>query len=139
LNNQPPPKKVLLAVRPVDLPLVSTALGPAFELILCHTVEDAVAHFSENVGLIACGVRFDSGRMFDLLQEAKSNALTQEIPFYLILGNDEHGYSTAMIYGIRSAARALGASGFADLGKLVKTLGSGGAYSVLRSAIQKRL
>ena len=131
-------KKVLVAVRPEDLPIVSDALGSAFDLIVCHNLADAQSHLGADIGLIACGVRFDSGRMFELLHAVKANPDTRSVPFYLILGVGK-GYSQAILQGIKSAAEALGATGLTDLSRLENALGKEQAYQRLRDVIRQHL
>ena len=131
-------KKVLLAVRPKDLPIVSAALGSEFDLIICHTVEEAQAQFSEHIGLIACGVRFSNDRLFDLLRAVKADPNTCRVPFYLILGEGSK-YSEAILDGIRIAAEVLGSSGLVDLSRLEGELGKAEAYRRLREIVREHL
>jgi hypothetical protein len=130
------PKKVLVAVRPGDLHIVSEALGSEFDLIICHALADARAHLAEDIGLIACGVRFDSGRMFDLLDAVKAHPNTQSVPFYLLLGAGK-GYPKAILNGIKSAATVRGVTEFTDLSRLETKLGKEDAYEMLRAVIRK--
>ena len=138
MTNQVLSKKILVAVRPSDLGLVSSALGREFNLLICHTMEEAVAHLDERIGFIACGVRFDDGRMFDLLQAAKANPHTRQIPFYLLLGEGTR-YSKSILHGIKTAAEALGATGFTDLSRLENLLGKEQAYERLREVVRRHL
>lgn len=131
-------KKVLVAVRSKDLDTVSTALGTEFDLIICHTLEDALAHLDEPIGLIACGVRFSNGRMFDFLRAVKANPNTRQVPFYLMLGEGTK-YSRAILTGIRRAAEVLGSNGFTDLSRLENHLGKEQAYERLRKVIRQHL
>lgn len=130
------PKKILVAVRPQDLQLVAGALGSGFDIIICHTLKEAVAALDAGVGLIACGVHFDRGAMFDLLRAAKDRPETAGLPFYLLLGEGS-GHSEAVLQGIRSAARLLGATGFTDLSRLRQDLGEQAAYERLRAAVRE--
>lgn len=136
--NKALPKKVLVAVRPKDLHIVSASLGSEFNLAVCYTMEEARAHLDKNTGFIACGVRFDNGRMFDLLRAAKANPETRQIPFYLLLGEGTR-YSKAILHGIKSAAKVLGSNGFTDLSKLENELGKAQAYERLREIIRQHL
>ena len=138
MENQASLKKVLVAVRPADLHIVSSALGSEFDLIVCHTVEDAQSHLDERIGLIACGVQFGDDRMFDLLLAAKENPHTRQVPFYLLVGEGAK-YSPAILHGIKRAAEALGASGFTDLSRLESDLGKAQAYQRLRDVIRRHL
>lgn len=131
-------KKVLLAVRPKDMPIVSAALRSEFDLIICHTVEEAQAHFDEPIGLIACGVRFSNDRLFDLLRAVKAHPNTCHVPFYLLLGEGSM-YSEAILDGIRIAAEVLGSNGLVDLSGLVSDLGKDEAFRTLREMVRERL
>jgi hypothetical protein len=131
-------KKMLLAVRPKDLPIVSAALGSEFDLIICHTVEEAQAYFAEHIGLIACGVRFSNDRLFDLLRAVKAHPNTRRVPFYLMLGEGSK-YSEAILDGIRIAAEVLGSSGLVDLSRLESDLGKAEAYRTLRETVREHL
>lgn len=133
-----PQKKVLLAARPTDLQLVSDALGGEFDLIICHSVLEATTHLDENIGFIACGVRFDSGQMFELLKAAKANPNTEAVPFYLFLWEGKE-YSDPILKGIRTAAKSLGATALSDLGRLENDLGRQKAHERLREVIRQAL
>lgn len=131
-------KKVLVAIRPHDLHLVAAALGSEFDTIICHTLKEAEAALGPAVGVIACGVHFDRGAMFDLLRMAKANVHTSNVPFYLLLGEGS-GHSEAVLQGIRSAAKLLGARGFTDLRRLRSELGDEQAYDRLRAGVREAL
>jgi hypothetical protein len=133
-----PAKKLLVAVRPIDLPAVSAALGDGFDVTITHRLDDAKARLNEEVGLIACGVHFDDGMLFELLNAARSNPVTQSTPFYVLL-KEEQGYSRPIIDGIRSASKLLGATGFIDLLKMAQELGEDGAKEVIRKSIREVL
>lgn len=133
-----PSKKVLVAVRPDALPIVSHTLGSEFDVIVCHSFKDAKIHLNEQVGLIACGVHFDGGAMFDFLRHAKANPKTQSIPFFLLIGGAER-YSKCILDGIRIAAKILGAEGFTDLSRLKIDMGEEDAYERLRQVIRNSL
>ncbi|HEV2609416.1 MAG TPA: hypothetical protein VGU61_04045 [Noviherbaspirillum sp.] len=133
-----PSKTILLAIRPQDLPLVTAALGSEFDVKICHTYEEAKANLKASVGLIACGVHFDHGSMFDLLRAAKADPQTCCIPFYLLLGEGTV-HSQAVLDGIRKAAKLLGAAGFTDLSRLRADLGKQQAYEILRQTVRQAL
>lgn len=133
-----PVKKLLLAVRPMDLPAVSAALGKEFDVLITHRLEDAQAKLSAEVGLIACGVHFDGGMLFELLNAVRANPATQATPFY-VLFKAEQGYSQPIIDGVRSAAKLLGATDFIDLLNMARELGEQGAYEAIRQGIREIL
>lgn len=131
-------KKILVAVRPEDLPLVTGALGPEFCAVVCHTLREAEAALGPDIGMIACGVHFDRGAMFDFLRSAQAHPHARGLPFYLLLGEGS-GHSEAVLRGIRSAARLLGATAFTDLSRLRRDLGEQAAYERLRAAVREAL
>jgi hypothetical protein len=131
-------RKVLAAVRPADLDAVSTILLSRFDVIICHTLEDVLPHLGENIGVIVCGVRFDSGRMFDLLHAVRSDPHARTIPFYLIMATGK-SYSKSILNGIKTAATVLGANGFTDLSELENDLGKATAHETLREVIRQHL
>lgn len=110
-------KTILIAVAPEDSPVVSAIVGTEFNVVMCHTLRDATANLKDNIGLIACGVHFDHGNMFELLRTAKTNQATQSVPFFLVL-KENTSHSPAVIHGIRSAAELLGVDIFIDLSAL---------------------
>ncbi len=128
-------RKVLVAIRPDAIPIVARTMGSEFDVVICHTMEDAKAKLNEQVGLIACGVHFDSGAMFDLLRYVKSLPETRSIPFFLLIGEGER-YSKSILAGIRSAAEVLGAEAFTDLMRLKNKIGEEAAYEKLRQSIR---
>ncbi|NEX63912.1 hypothetical protein [Noviherbaspirillum galbum] len=129
-------KTILVAVRPRDVPQVTDVLGSEFSLVITHSMEDAVAELDERIGFVACGVHFDSGRMFDLLRHVKSHAPFNALPFYILLGSGR--YSPQIMHGIRSAAKLMGASGFTDLSVLRETYGDQ-AYARMRQVVREAL
>lgn len=133
-----PAKKLLLAVRPIDLPAVSTALGDGFNVVITHHLEEAKAELGADIGLIACGVHFDDGMLFELLDAARSTPATESTPFY-VLFKAEQGYSKPIIDGIRRASKLLGATDFIDLLELVQTLGEDAAKEFIRKNIREIL
>lgn len=110
-------KSILVAVAPDDSPVVSAIVGTEFNVVMCHTLRDAEASLKSNIGLIACGVHFDHGNMFELLRAAKFNPTTRSVPFFLVL-KENTSHSPAVIDGIRSAGELLGVDVFIDLSAL---------------------
>jgi hypothetical protein len=133
-----PAKKLLLAVRPSDLPTVSLALGDGFDTVITHRFEEAKSRLKADIGLIACGVHFDDGMMFELLKAARAHPITQSTPFY-VLFKEERDYSGPMIDGMRSASKLLGATDFIDLLKMEQELGAEGARKAIRMRIREIL
>lgn len=128
--------KVLVAIRPEDAEVMRHVLGEEFEVRACRSLAEAQAALSPELDMIACGVHFDEGRMFDLLTIVKSNPALSGIPFWGVL-RDEGLLSTAITRGIRTAMKTLGANGLFNLSQLGPHADEDAAYRELRSALQK--
>jgi hypothetical protein len=135
MNRPPRSKKVLVAIRADALPVVERTLGSEFDLVICHTLQAAQMQLNNEIGVIACGVHFDSGAMFDFLRFAKENPATRSIPFFLLIAETER-YSKSILRGIQSAAELLGAAAFTDISRLKKSVGEEQAYERLRQSVQ---
>ena len=130
--------KVLVAIRPEDADVMRHVFGDEFEVISCITLAEAQAALSPDLAMIACGVHFDDGRMFNLLKQVKADPQLCAIPFWGIL-RDEGLLSSAITRGIRTAMKSMGANGLFNLSQ-VDTDGEGdNAYRELRSTIRKSL
>lgn len=128
--------KVLVAIRPEDEEVMRRVLGEEFEVLVCGSLAEAQAALTPDLDMIACGVHFDEGRMFDLLRIVKSDAALSAIPFWGVL-RDEGLLSTAITRGIRTAMKALGANGLFNLSQLAPGGDAEAAYRELRGALQK--
>jgi response regulator RpfG family c-di-GMP phosphodiesterase len=135
MDNRVQPTKILLAVRPADLADISDFLTSEFSVVVCTTMEEAVENLTDEIALIACGVRFDSGKMFELLDAVRANPATSRIPYYLLVAAGTN-YSYAILEGIRRAAKVKGISGFINLSRLVADLGRDNAYERVRQGIR---
>ncbi len=131
-------KKLLIAIRPEDVVLTKAILGDEFEILMCHTFSDACANLDETVGLVACGVHFDSGKVFDFLRHVRDNPNTGQLPFFILLGAGSR-YSPAIVSGIKAAARLLAVSGFTDLTRFADKIGKEAAFEALRKGIRDAL
>lgn len=129
---------ILIAVSQQDSQLVFDVLGDEFNLLICHTFQEAEALLGKDIHLVACGVHFDQGRMFDLLQRVRNTPHLREIPFLLALGRGTK-YSAAILQGIDSAARLLGATAFINMLELVDGLGKEEAYEDIRRTVRRLL
>ncbi|WP_151636871.1 hypothetical protein [Noviherbaspirillum aerium] len=118
--SHPLKKKLLIAVREEDMPLARTVLGTEFEVVFCHTVEAAKHMLEDGMDVVVSGVHFDSGAVFELLQYVRSSPTHGKLPFFVLLDTSKrYSYSPAIVHGLKTAARALGATEFTDLGALV--------------------
>lgn len=133
-------KKLVIAIRKVDVAVTKAILGDEFEVVFCHTMEDAQAAIDEQVGIVVCGVHFAQGAVFELLQFVRSNPASKQVPFFVMLDTaGRYNYSPAIVHGLRAAAKALGATGFTDLSALVEKAGREDAIEILRRGIQDAL
>lgn len=131
-------KHILVAIHPRDLHIVETALGTEFPVIVCHTLKEAEARLGPEIRLVACGVHFDEGAMFELLEAVKANAQMRTAPFYLLVGDQSH-LTDSMLSGIRAAAKLRGAAGVIELARLTEQFGEQEAYQFLRAVVRKAL
>jgi hypothetical protein len=133
-------RKIIIAVREADVPIAQAMLGNEFDLVFCHTLEDAQAAIHGQVGIMVCGVHFAQGAVFELLQFVRSNPVSTQVPFFVMLDTaGRYNYSPAIVHGLRAAAKALGATGFIDLSALVEKAGREEAIEILRRGIQDAL
>jgi hypothetical protein len=137
LSNQEPLKKLLIAVRENDVQLTESFLAGDYQLVYSHTLEAAKAALQDGIDVVVCGVHFDSGSVFNLLQYVRSSPVHGKLPFFVMLDiSRRYSYSPAIIHGLKTAARALGATGFTDLGALVEKFGREEAVEILRRGIR---
>ncbi|WP_194725031.1 hypothetical protein [Noviherbaspirillum malthae] len=129
---------LLIAVSPQDTPLVHDVLDDEFNLLVCHSFQDAETLLAKDFSLVTCGVHFDQGRMFDLLQLVRSNPKSYQVPFLLALGR-EVKYSPAILQGIETAAGSLGATAFINMLELVSSMGKENAYEDIRRTVRRLL
>lgn len=135
--NQSTRKKLLIAVREADVPLAQSALGTEFEVRFCHTLEVAKQVLDDSIDVVVSGVHFDSGAVFELLQYVRSNPTHGKLPFFVLLdAAKRYSYSPTIIHGLKTAARALGATEFIDLGALLEEYGRSEAVEILRNSIR---
>lgn len=130
--------KVLVAIRPDDAELMRRVLGDEFDVIACVSLAEAQAALTPDMAMIACGVHFDDGRMFDLLKFVKSNAALAGIPFWGVL-RDDGMLSTAITRGIRTAMKTLGAHGLFNLSQIEQRETEDATYRAVRIALQQSL
>jgi hypothetical protein len=107
-------KRIMLAVSPEDADYTRGIIGPEFDYLFCHTLREARERVSADIALIACGVHFAEGSMFELLRYVKGHPSMSAIPFIVVL-KEGTNHSAAVVNGIRSAATLLGVDSFVDL------------------------
>lgn len=127
------PIRVLAAVSPGALPLLSRALGKDFNLIFCPSIATARVSLNDAIDVIVAGVNFDEGQMFSLLRQCKSCNNAKRIAFVCIKCSDgEEGKSHE---AFDTDTRSLGGDGFIDLYRWTKQFGVDQAYEELRNLI----
>jgi hypothetical protein len=133
-------KNILVAVNMPVRQLVSQALQfPDWVLNFCDSVEEAKLLLRDRpCDLIFCSLQFDSSRMFDLLQYAKTNSKTESIPFVAVKIL-EGILSASTVENILKTARLYGASESVNLAEWRKQLGDEPAYAKLRNTIRQLL
>ena len=130
--------RIVIAIRPEDAGLMRDVMGDEFDLIMCTSLPEAQAALTPDVDMIACGVHFDDGRMFDLLKYVKADEALRAIPFWGVL-RDEGMLSTAITRGIRTAMKTLGANGLFNLSQMRTDDQPEILYRELRSALAQSL
>lgn len=130
--------RLLIAIRPADLQMMSDVLGKEFDAVVCTTLQEALAALDSGVAAIGCGLHFDEGKMFDLLRHAKEDPRTRSIPFFCLKGSGGD-LSPAILQSIRIATQAMGADGFLDISAWRNKYGDAHTYARLRKAIRVTL
>ena len=130
--------RIVIAIRPEDAGLMREIMGDEFDLIMCTSLPEAQAALTPSVHMIACGVHFDDGRMFDLLKYVKANEGLRAIPFWGVL-RDEGMLSSAITRGIRTAMKTMGANGLFNLSQMRTDDQPEILYRELRAALVQSL
>jgi hypothetical protein len=130
--------RIVVAIRPEDAGLMREVLGDEFDLIVCTSLPEAQSALTQEVHMIACGVHFDDGRMFDLLKHVKADEALRAIPFWGVL-RDEGMLSSAITRGIRTAMKTLGANGLFNLSQMRTDRRPELLYKELRTTLAQSL
>jgi hypothetical protein len=130
--------RIVVAIRPEDAALMREVMGDEFDLIVCTSLPEAQSALAQEVHMIACGVHFDDGRMFDLLKYVKDDEALRAIPFWGVL-RDEGMLSSAITRGIRTAMKTLGANGLFNLSQMGAEEQPERLYMELRAALAQSL
>ncbi|HEX8883773.1 MAG TPA: hypothetical protein VF797_04730 [Noviherbaspirillum sp.] len=130
--------RIVVAIRPEDAGLMREVLGDEFDLIVCTSLPEAQSALTQEVHMIACGVHFDDGRMFDLLKHVKADEALRAIPFWGVL-RDEGMLSSAITRGIRTAMKTLGANGLFNLSQMRTDRQPELLYKELRTTLAQSL
>ena len=119
--------------------IAQAAAGDFFDTKFCSSLEEAEASLrfpgsAEEVDLIACGLHFDDGRMYELLRFARSNEKTRPIPFLcvkLLKGR----MTPSMLDSIRASSEMLGAQGFLHFPEIASRHGEHAALVIFRKTL----
>jgi hypothetical protein len=130
--------RIVVAIRPEDAGLMREVMGDEFDLVMCTSLQEAQSALAPDVDMIACGVHFDDGRMFDLLKYVKADQTLCAIPFWGVL-RDEGMLSSAITRGIRTAMKTLGANGLFNLSQMRTDDQPDILYRQLRAALLQSL
>jgi hypothetical protein len=127
-------KTLLVATTPEARDISLKHLGGHYEVIICLNMQDAYGALIGPVDLIACGIHFGDGAMYDLLRYAKALPDTKTIPFLSVNGA-EAALSPVIRQSVEIATRALGADAFVELAQWRLQLGDDRAYEKMRGVI----
>jgi len=133
-----PRPKLLIAVRPEDMALSKIILGNEFNVVFCHTYEEACRALDGSVQMVTCGVHFDNGKVFDLLRYVRATPEFETLPFFILLGAGSR-YSHAIVQGIRAAAELLKVTAFTDLTRFAEKFGKDASFDALRKGIREAI
>jgi hypothetical protein len=132
-------KTVLVATRPEFVAVARQIyIQPEFGFIFCSTLHDAVIALEKEINLIACGVHFGDGEVYDLLRLAKAHPKTKNIPF-LVIDSGTVELNSYVQQSVEIASRALGSAAVIPIAKWRRELGDEIAFETYRQAIRKIL
>ena len=133
-------RRILVAVNNWSVrQLVSHALQSSdWDLIYCDSVEEAKQLLHQHCDLIFCTLRFDSSRLFDLLQYAKADPQIKPIPFVALKITDGV-LSESTVKAVLKTAQLSGADKCVNLAQWRQQLGDEPAYEKLRNTIGQLL
>lgn len=130
--------RIFIGTSPQAQGIIGNALGSEFDLIFCNSLDHARTLLPGSVNVIACTVRFDGSRMFDLLRYVRSNPATRSIPF-VGLRVLQGALPIHEVAAATTAARLLGANEFVDFCSWMNDLGDEAASEKLRVTIRQFL
>lgn len=125
-------RRILAAIRPELRSTVSQAFA-ASDLVFASTLDEARKTL-ENFRLIICCLHFADGYMFELLQYARSNPATRELPFVCVETTDEN-LPHYLRKSIEIALATLGAAPLISIPAWQAELGEDGAARKLRQHV----
>jgi CheY-like chemotaxis protein len=130
-------KTLLVATRPEARDSIFKNLDGHYRILFYSTMSETMAALNQHqVDLIACGIHFGEGELYDLLRYAKALPRTKAIPFIAVYGSGTE-LSPAMRQSVEIATRALGADAFVELAQWKAELGDEKAHKKLRDVFDK--
>jgi hypothetical protein len=127
--------KILLAVSTPELHGMMIEILNKHRLCIVTTVDQAVDAFHPDLDLILCGLHFDMGRMYELLQYAKYSPKAKNIPFVTVQltgGILPYGVFKSM----ECAFQLLGGDLLLQVDKWRIELGDEAAFAKLREVVE---
>lgn len=131
-------KTLLAAIDREDVESIRAALGDEFQLLIGHTLPAVRTALQGRVHAVLCGLHFDDGRLFALLELLAADERLRRLPVLCI--KDAGGsLSPAIRKSISIATDKLGARGFTDLAELRAEHGEQHARACLRATVHRLL
>jgi hypothetical protein len=132
-------KTVLVAARPELLQVAQKVyMPPEFTAIFCLTLQEAVAALDRPLDLIACGVHFGDGELYDFLRLAKAHPTARNVPFLVVDSGQEELYHYVH-QSVDIASKALGAAAVIPITRWRNEMGDEQAFETYRKTIRKLL
>lgn len=125
---------VLIAASEDEQKFLKTALGKDHAYVWCTTWRQVEHEMDTEIDAVLCGVHFDDGRLFDLVEWVKSGSGTRNTPVYGVVVHARH-FSEHFLTGLRSAVSLFDAEGVLDLAGLRRDCGDAEAIDMLRTAV----
>ena len=122
----------MVAETPVAIEIILPALQNHFDLLLSHTLKDALQNIGKGCDIVLCGLHFDESQMFELLFKLKENNTTKMIPF-IALNTKNSVLPDSVIRLAAKAVISMGGDGFIDLPQWRKVLGDEKAFTRFRA------
>jgi CheY-like chemotaxis protein len=130
-------KTLLVATRPEARDSIFKNLDGHYRILFYSTMSETMSAMNQHqIDLIACGIHFGEGELYDLLRYAKALPRTKSIPFIAVYGSGTE-LSPAMRQSVEIATRALGADAFVELAQWKAELGDEKAHKKLREVLDK--
>lgn len=127
--------KILLAISTPELHSLMIDILNEHRLCIVTTLDQAVEAFHPDLDLIICGLHFDLGRMYELLQHAKQSSKVKDLPFLCVQltgGILPYGVFKSM----ECAFRLLGGDLLVQVDKWRIELGDEAAFAKLREVVK---